>query len=191
MRRWGLPDCEGTFARLVAAHGEPRRHYHNATHVADCLERLDEFGGGPRPQAELALWFHDAVHDPTASGNEGRSAAWATAFLADNGIGEATAAAIDALVRVTDHVREPVGADQRLVCDIDLSILGRAADEYDRYAAAIRAEYAHVPDDAYRLGRAAVLRRFLQRRPLYRVPTVRRRFEQPARTNLRRELDRL
>src|SRR5262249_22011217 len=51
---------------------------------------------------------------------------------------------------------DPLGA---IMISIDLSILGADVATYDAYAAAIRQEYAHVPDAAYRSGRAAGLHR--------------------------------
>jgi len=48
-----------------------------------------------------------------------------------------------------------------LLVDADLWILSSPPDRYDRYAADVRAEYAHVPDDLWRRGRGAVLRHFL------------------------------
>src|SRR5262249_16569257 len=65
------------------------------------------------------------------------------------------------------------------------------ADWYDRYAAAIREEYGHVPDDAFRAGRAAVLRHLLDLPVLYRTPELRDRWQAAAPANLHRELDTL
>jgi predicted metal-dependent HD superfamily phosphohydrolase len=50
---------------------------------------------------------------------------------------------------------------------MDLSILGPPAPAVARYEADIRRAYAMVPEDAYRVGRAAVLERFLSRDRLY------------------------
>ena len=59
---------------------------------------------------------------------------------------------------------------------------------FDRYEAQVRREYAHVPDEAFRLGRAAVLERFAQRGQLYFSDWGRARFEAAARANLARSL---
>ena len=65
--------------------------------------------------------------------------------------------------------------------------LDRQCDAYDR---AIRAEYAHVPDGAYRAGRSGVLRGFLSRERLFLTPEFAA-LDAPARLNLRRALERL
>jgi predicted metal-dependent HD superfamily phosphohydrolase len=49
----------------------------------------------------------------------------------------------------------------------------------------VRAEYAHVTDDAWRTGRAAVLRSLLAKDPLYLLATH---WESAARRNLAAEL---
>ena len=48
-----------------------------------------------------------------------------------------------------------------------------------------------MPDDAFRAGRARILRGFLARPSVYSTPHFRNRYEQPARANLLRSLERL
>jgi predicted metal-dependent HD superfamily phosphohydrolase len=78
-----------------------------------------------------------------------------------------------------------------LVCDVDLSILGRQAAEFDEYERRVREEYRQIPDSLYQAGRARVLASLLSRHPLFRTEHFRRRYEQSALLNLRRSLDSL
>jgi predicted metal-dependent HD superfamily phosphohydrolase len=98
---------------------------------------------------------------------------------------------VASLVLLTRHREHPADAEGRLLCDIDLAILGQSEEEFDRYDQGIRLEYAWVPDIIYRRERATVLRGLLEREPLYATPFFRERFERPARANLRRALARL
>jgi predicted metal-dependent HD superfamily phosphohydrolase len=178
---------------LLRRWAEPARTYHSLRHLDDCLTQLDAAAADPvdRDLVEAALWFHDAVYDPRRGDNESRSAELARESLANVGVAAARCDAVARLVLLTRHGEWPVDLEGRLVCDIDLSILGRAAAEFDRYDREIRAEYGWVPEAHYRRERAAVLRGFLAREPLYMTPYFRARYEQPARRNLTRAISRL
>lgn len=184
---------EALFQQLVAAWSEPQRRYHTLQHLRECLELLDGARGlAARPgEVELALWFHDAVYDVHAHDNEARSAAWARAALLEAAAPTVAADRIHALVMATAHHSAAADADTQLLLDVDLAILGAAPDRFDEYEMQVHAEYAHVPDDAFRSGRRRVLQGFADRPRLYGTPHFQARFEAAARVNLRRALRRL
>lgn len=180
-------------ADLLARWAEPHRHYHTLTHLADVLSILDAEAPAAADAylTRLAAWYHDAVYDPRAMGdaNERASAALARRALDDLGLPRATVAEVERLVLLTaGHDPDPGDRNGSLLCDADLAVLAGPPDRYDRYAAAVRREYAHVPEEAFRAGRAAALRHLLDLPALYRVPALAARWERPARANLRREL---
>jgi predicted metal-dependent HD superfamily phosphohydrolase len=154
--------------------------------------RTTGVGSGDAPGSaaatQLALWFHDAVHDGEAGRDEERSADLAQARLT----GHLDAAAVAEVVRLvlvtTDHSPAADDGPGALVSDADLAILGSAPDRYARYVRQVRAEYAHVPDDAFRVGRAAVLRGLLAAGALFRTPQAAALWEAQARANLLDEL---
>jgi predicted metal-dependent HD superfamily phosphohydrolase len=193
-RLGGRPNPE-LFSALVAAWAEPRRVYHGLEHLEDCLRECDAAppGAADRDAVEAALWFHDAVYDPRAGDNEARSSAWARDALAGAGISPDVAAEVARLVLLTRHVTPPAMADAAgsLLCDVDLSILGRPPEDYDRFERDIRTEYAWVPWPVYRTERARILARFAGRQPLYRTPHFQRRYEASARANLQRAIGHL
>jgi predicted metal-dependent HD superfamily phosphohydrolase len=174
---------------LLGRWSEPHRRYHDVAHLTAILSTLDGFGAS-RP-VRLAAWFHDAVYDPRRTDNEGRSARLAVAVL--TWLGQADVAPeVARLVLVTaGHDPAPGDRDAAVLCDADLAVLAWPRREYDGYAAAIRAEYAHVPDETYRVGRADVLHRLLDLPALYRTPGPHAEWEAAARVNLGRELDSL
>jgi predicted metal-dependent HD superfamily phosphohydrolase len=194
LRRLGATgDPAGEVDAVLAAWAQPARRYHDVGHLRDALARLDE---APTPDVErdlveAALWFHDVVYDPRAPDNEERSAAWATRALGALGMPRAVIEDVARLVLLTRHdspASDPAG---RLLCDIDLWILGGTPLEFDAYDRDIRAEFAWVPEDAYRDARREVLGAFLRRQPLYQTEYFRRRYEAAARANLRRAIERL
>jgi predicted metal-dependent HD superfamily phosphohydrolase len=137
---------------------------------------------------EAAIWFHDAVYDATRPDNEARSADLAERQLRAMGAAEAFVVKVHDLILDTRHTSAPTSSDGRWLVDIDLSILGGEADAYDEYDRAIRLEYAHVPEEAYRVGRASVLRSFLARPAIYLTDYFRDRYEAAARENLARSI---
>jgi predicted metal-dependent HD superfamily phosphohydrolase len=178
------------FDRLVAAHAEPHRHYHDLEHVVEVLKVVGRLGRScDNPSAvQLAAWYHDAVYDPTSRDNEVRSADLAGTELVALGLDARLMEKVMELIRATDHRERPANADAGALLDADLAILGAGEARYRRYADAIRREYAHVPDADYRVGRAAVLERFLARSRLYHTETLFLEAEAAARRNLAAEL---
>jgi len=177
---------------LIARYSEPHRRYHTMVHIEDCLAQVTastDMDDNQRALMDAAIWFHDAIYDSTRSDNEAESAKLAADRLAVEG---APQAFIDEVVRlILLTAGHSVQADDALgarLVSIDLSILGADRDRYDAYAAAIREEYAHVPEPLYRAGRAAILGRFLESEALFADPVWAGRYETQARSNLAREI---
>ncbi len=190
LERIGLSDLNDvTYDKLVAAYSKPDRHYHAITHIEDCLDQLDACAL-PANQADpiaLAIWFHDAVYNWRSKTNEADSAAWAAEFLNGCDATEDLNVQVEGLIMATRHfVPEPLVGEQPLMVDIDLSILGRTPDVYDRYETAIREEYKWVPIVTFRRERRAVLRGFLDRDVIFQTERFHKLFEGPARANLQR-----
>jgi predicted metal-dependent HD superfamily phosphohydrolase len=145
------------------------------------------------PPADLgavvaAAFYHDAVYDPTAADNEARSAALAERVLGELGWDTPRCQAVGELVRATAS-HEPDGTlDRAVLIDADLAVLGSDPAAYQAYVTGVRAEYGHLDDEAWRRGRAEVLHRLVDRRPLYVTEPGRRRWESRARANLAAEL---
>ncbi|MFG1950515.1 metal-dependent phosphohydrolase [Micromonospora sp. NPDC048830] len=181
---------------LLTRWREPHRHYHTTRHLTAVLDVVDAYAGlADRPDlVRLAAWCHDAVYDPRAPGdaNERDSADLAAALLAGLGVAAGAVAEVRRLVLLTaGHATTAGDADGALLCDADLAVLAGPPEEYDRYAAAVRREYAHVPDPDFRAGRARVLAHLLALPALYRLPPLAATWEPQARSNLTRELTRL
>ena len=191
-RLGGLGAASDAFDVLDRAWAEPHRRYHGIDHLRDCLARLDEApaGGERRDTVEAALWYHDAVYRPGAKDNEALSAGLAYRWLDEGGVSRDRAGEVARLVRATDHLASVPASDPgaALVCDVDLSILGREPGEFAEYERRIREEYRHVPEPLYRAGRAGILTALLRRDPIFLTSHFRNRYESAARRNLRRAL---
>jgi predicted metal-dependent HD superfamily phosphohydrolase len=74
-----------------------------------------------------------------------------------------------------------------VLSDADLSVLGAEAFRYRSYAAAVREEYAEVPDEVFKPARAQVLQALLDG-PLFHTAAGRERWEERARANITEEI---
>ena len=158
-----------TFEELIRRYCEPHRAYHNRQHLAECLHVRQLVNAACQAPAEvdLALWFHDAIYDPLRSDNELRSAQWLDDVARDNGLDEETRRRLYNLVMVTRHDGAPATADEAVLVDTDLAILGASFERFEEYDRQIRLEYQYVPLPVYRQKRRQVLERFLARERIY------------------------
>jgi predicted metal-dependent HD superfamily phosphohydrolase len=178
------------FGALVAAWSEPRRRYHTLQHLRACIAQLEpalDLAEHPG-EVELALWFHDAVYDPGRHDNEQRSADWLVQAAQAAGVTAAALARLHALVMATRHAALPAAHDERLLVDVDLSILGAPRARFDDYEQQVRAEYGWVPEPVFRARRRQVLQEFLARPRIYATARFHEALEAQARENLARSI---
>jgi len=189
------PDClpPDVATGLLDRWREPHRRHHGERHLREVLDAIALLAeeGDDTEAAELAAWFHDAVHAGHPD-DEQRSAALARTQLEAAEVDPRLVGEVERLVLLTrTHDPAPDDRSGALLCDADLSVLGADAQRYADYVAAVRAEYTHVDDAGWRTGRADVLRRLLALDPLFRTAQGRARWESAARANLSAELDAL
>jgi predicted metal-dependent HD superfamily phosphohydrolase len=187
-------DVAGTGATLLGKYADAARHYHDLTHLDEVLRNVDELADFARAPdvVRLAAWFHDAVYDPRADDNEERSARLAESMLAAMRVEDEVVVKVARLVRLTaGHDAAEDDPDGAVLCDADLAILASDETRYGEYVTGVRAEYAHVSDEDFARGRAAVLRQLLGQRSLFRTPAAFAAWETTARANVTAELARL
>lgn len=161
---------EAVAAELVARWSEPHRHYHNVAHLIAVLDHVDR-----EPLAALAAWGHDAIYDPRSPANEERSALLMATLLTR--CGTPSVEEVMRLIRLTaGHRVDPADRLGTLLAEADLAILSSPWETYRSYVDGVRREYAHVPDELWRIGRAAVLEGLLPG------------LSEAARSNVEREL---
>ncbi|MGW3543197.1 HD domain-containing protein [Nocardia niigatensis] len=176
---------------LVRRYSEPHRRYHTVEHLAAMLVVIDDLAADAEDldAVRYAAFFHDAVYAMDGGDNEEASARLAETTLPALGVDAATVAEVARLVRLTGgHHPEPDDRNGAVLCDADLAILAADESAYAAYTAAVRAEYAHVPDELFRAGRAAVLAALAEQPRLFRTPAACDRYESAARANLAAEL---
>lgn len=188
---------------IYTAYEEPHRYYHDVRHIEHMINILVEMDLY-LPILILSIIFHDVVYSTThTTDNEKRSALYAKECL-ERLIPPPPPAGVPQIELYTPTVANRVhdlvlsteahdgGKDYAAIVlnDLDLAILGDTEDRYLQYAADIRSEYAHVPDDQYAAGRTKVLRSFLDREQIFFTHELAERFDYRARFNIQQELAR-
>lgn len=183
----------GARDELLTLYSASERHYHDARHIAAVLGDWQSYGT-PADAVTLAILYHDAIYDPKRQDNEALSAELAVDRLRALGCNNGMLARVADLVLATRHMAQaatPSDPQTALFLDCDLAILASEPAGYRDYAGAIRREFAHVPDVAYRTGRTHVLRTFLARSAIYMTPDRRQSWEAAARRNIVDEIEAL
>ena len=169
---------------LTRRYTEPHRRFHTIRHVADMLwngRTLDL-----SDEQVLAIWYHDAIYDVPAAGNERRSAALAVRELTAHGWPAERVKIVERIVLDTER-HLPTIPESAPVIDLDLATLAGDWDDFQRNARAIRAEYALYDDDEFFAGQREVFEEFLGRERIYHT-AFGARLEASARRNLARQI---
>ena len=194
---WGTlgatPEPAITFDELVGAYSESGRFYHTLKHLEECFWHFDSARRLARIPAEIeiSIWFHDAIYDTRRNDNEENSAAWAANVIRDSCLSPEVAERITHLILATKHQAKPASGDVALFVDVDLSILGASTDRFDDYERQIRQEYAWVPENEFRQGRAKLIEGILARKRIYSTDFFQNKLETAARANVMRSLAKL
>ncbi len=190
----GLGEAGALGDRLIAAYSEPHRRYHGLAHIRFLLDEIDRRRSSLENAGVVAFsaWFHDAIYDPSAKDNEERSADWARRDMAVAGLPAGQCDAIAGLILKTkSHHAGDAMPDEALFLEMDFAILGAARDVYAQYTSGVREEYAAVPDEAFRAGRAAFLKSVLAQTRVYRTSLYEDEYGARARDNIAWEIKRL
>ncbi|NTF23594.1 hypothetical protein G6L37_35055 [Agrobacterium rubi] len=184
--------------RLRALYEAPGRHHHGWGHIlhmrglamlhAKLITHLDAL--------LVMIVFHDAIYDSRRKDNEKRSSDLARAMLTGL-VPEDTTDMICAGIEATEKHLVPEGLpetwrrDIAFLLDFDLAIIGADEKEFDLFDHNVRLEYDWVDDEAWRVGRAEVMRSFARRSSIYFTKEFREEFEVQARNNITRLSHRL
>ena len=187
------PEAWEAFDDVVGRHRAPHRQYHGVRHVTWTVRHVRELAAIVPVNDEAAViaaaFFHDAVYDVDADDNEARSAALAERVL--GGLGWSAdrcshvARARAERRRATNRPRMPT----RRSCSMPTSQCSAATLPPTRPTSpACGPSTAQLDDEQWRTGRGAVLRRLLDRQPMYSTEAGRSRWERRARANMAAEL---
>lgn len=186
------PDA-AVLGELIARYSEPHRKYHTTRHLDECFAKFDELRAEAihPEEVEVALWFHDAIYDTKRQDNEAKSADWARKTARAANLPADVGERIHKLILATRHDAVPQEPDEKLLVDVDLSILGETPERFDEYERQIREEYSWVPSIVFRSKRRKILRGLLARASIFNTRRFIEAYEAQARENLERSIKRL
>jgi len=181
------------FDTVLGAYRAEGRHYHGVRHVAWVVRHVvaiaDDHPVGDLDATVAAAFFHDAIYEPARHDNESESAAMAERAVREIGWPDGASGHVAAMVMATaDHDVAGADRDTAVLLAADLAVLAAEPARYAEYATAVRREYAHVGEGAWRDGRSAVLRSLLARPHLFAPELDLGEWERRARANLTSEL---
>lgn len=181
-------DPEPIWRSVERYYSELHRHYHDKSHLVHCLAELDSAGDqmSQVDPIELAVWFHDIIHEPAQSDNEARSAQLFRA-LADGFMDPAFVQTVVDLIMVTTHRDPPQVQNQQYICDIDLSSFGVSWDRFLQDSINLQQEFSGPIKDYYS-GKQIFLGSLLDRPRIFFTEFFYDRYERRARENIRRIL---
>lgn len=154
------PERDIVLFKIMNAHTEPGRYYHNIRHLDYMGKIYDQSIGEAPPEIALAILYHDYVYNAGAKDNESRSAALCAMEAAS--IGGHSKAVVQRAVDMILTTRHSCGITS-IVSDLDLHILAASRDVYIQYAKGIRMEWLSYSDADYSFGRQSFLEQMLSR----------------------------
>jgi len=193
MANLGFGENTDVFTDLKKRYNEQHRKYHNVAHIDSVLTELEKTQhiAENKNSIQLALWFHDAIYNTFSKSNEKDSADLAVAFISDNSGSQQLQQTVHSLIMATEHNFTPKLNDQKLIVDIDLSILGSSESQYAEFESAIRKEYKYVPWFIFKKKRIEVLQYFLDREAIFSHVYYFDLLEKQARVNITNAIDKL
>jgi len=189
--RFSSVHADEIFDELLTRHSESQRSYHGLSHLTALLDLMNKHAAhiAPGSAPRLAIWWHDAIYDPTRHDNEEQSAVLARNDLARLGApADLIEEVADIILTTKNHWAGPSVGEGDYFLDADIAILGAPPAAYDSYTSGVRKEYAWAPEPAFRAGRSAFLTNALTWARLFRTDIFENAYAGQARENMRREL---
>ena len=182
----------GLIEEILGAYSCAGRYYHVRDHLRHMFEVYDRFFQEPSLVLELTFWYHDFVYDPTARDNEVRSANIGQMRVERKlQVLQEVGSQVHDLILFSQYNRQPETREEMVLHDVDLAIFGESEELFCKYEKDIRLEYRFVEDEAYRKGRADILRKF-QKYPFYSTQEMRfSSYETLAQINIRKSIEAL
>ena len=177
-------DAKDWWSDLCASYLRYDRHAHTHLSISHMLQTTALLQVSLSPSLQLALWFLYFVLEPDHADNLERSAEACRQFIA-----QTHAIGCEQAPDLISAQKSPVKAEELLLEDLSLAVLGSETDQYCRYTVKLRREFSFWT--TYTVHRTNFLAGLLARPSIFHNTNFQERYESAARGNIRRELQQL
>lgn len=174
---------------LFARMNDFRLHYHTPIHILSIFDFAREHKISLQHHETLAIWFHDAIYEPTNKNNEERSTDFMIALVSEYIPYEKYSAAANIIEDTARHLEPLQYNSSDLVLDLDISNFACDCVEHLTANEAIRREFSQYSDLEFLKGRLDFLQKFLAKGFIYRTPIFKEKFETKAITNIQEDIE--
>ena len=176
---------------IIWEYSNPKRYYHNISHLIGCLQTFKQFINLPAfPEiVEVSIWFHDVIWN----NEEDSYKVFLDNIDTHKEIDNLKILQIKDCIMATTHVMPTrlLSYEDMFMCDIDLITLGADATIFHNYCSKIRKEYSEYSDEIYFSERLKILHNFIDRGYIYRIPQIKSLYEEIAINNIKKEITRI
>lgn len=175
------------------------RKYHDFSHIVHCMQELQWAIANYQINIEdsqkicLALLGHDVIYNEKNEDktDEELSALLTSKWMRDNSLLSAESQTISDLIEKTQYLSNKkitlVTDLEKIMCSVDLAILGQSKNIYENYTKKIRQEYIQYTDEEYRVGRISALTKLKEIKQIYQAKEFFH-YEEKAKMNIDWEL---
>jgi len=179
------------WSEIESHYTNKKRYYHTLKHLEELLNHLLNVKDKIQNWETIlfSLYYHDIIYNSLKSDNEVKSAEFAKKQMMKISVpSQIINSCKKQIIATKDHAFSQDN-DTNYFIDADLSILGQEWSTYKNYIKHIRKEYSIFPNIIYKKARKKVINHFLEMERIYKTNYFFDKFEQEAKTNLKKELE--
>jgi len=182
--------AQQTYRQLDGHYNNPQRHYHNWSHIGQCLGFIEEMAEQleTADEVRLAIWFHDVICTPGKMDNERHSVDFFRRCVNKSDRNKQLCGRIEALIMATCHCGDLETIDLAAMADADLGSFCLPWDQFHRDSLHVVEEYGNQDSAEKTSRKAAFLQNLLDRPQIYHSAHFLKYYEARARDNIQREL---
>ena len=171
------------------------KYYHNLNHIYSFVELFEKYNNNKqnyKSEFLISIFFHDIIYIPSRNDNEDESMNLFNKFYSEtNPKNLNKEKVIEFISETKNHTLNIIHNNEELnyFLDMDMHILSE--ENWEDYENKIRKEYPYLSEIEYKNGRIKFLQSCLNKEKIYRTKIFYDAFEQKARSNIKKIIEKL